>query len=89
MSKVAIVTGGTSGIGLAAVKALREQGCTVYALSRHGEIPCDVSDEASVRAAVQTVLDREDHIDILVNCAGFGISGAGELTPLEIGRAHV
>ena len=44
MNKIAIVTGGTSGIGLAAVKALREKGCTVYALSRRGEIPCDVSD---------------------------------------------
>ena len=81
MNKVVIVTGGTSGIGLAAVKTLQEKGCTVYALSRRGEIPCDVSDEASARAAVQTVLDKEGRIDILVNCAGFGISGAGELTP--------
>ena len=89
MSKVAIVTGGTSGIGLAAVKALREKGCTVYALSRRGEIPCDVSDEASARAAVQTVLEKEERIDILVNCAGFGISGAGELTPLEAAKKQL
>ena len=89
MNKVAIVTGGTSGIGLAAVRALREKGCTVYALSRHGEIPCDVSDEASVRAAVQTVLDREGHIDIMVNCAGFGISGAAELTSLEAAKKQL
>ena len=89
MSKVAIVTGGTSGIGLAAVKALREKGCTVYALSRRGEIPCDVSEVNSVRAAVQTVLDKEGRIDILVNCAGFGISGAGELTPLEAAKKQL
>ena len=89
MSKVAIVTGGTSGIGLAAVKALREKGCTVYALSRRGEIPCDVSDEASARAAVQAVLEKEERIDILVNCAGFGISGAGELTPLEAAKKQL
>ena len=89
MNKVVIVTGGTSGIGLAAVKALQERGCTVYALSRRGEIPCDVSDEASARAAVQTVLDREGRIDILVNCAGFGISGAGELTPLEAAKKQL
>ena len=93
MNKVVIVTGGTSGIGLAAVKALREKGCRVYALSRHGNgechIPCDVSEVNSVRAAVQTVLDREGRIDILVNCAGFGISGAGELTPLEAAKKQL
>ena len=89
MSKVAIVTGGTSGIGLAAVKALREKGCTVYALSRRGEIPCDVSEVNSARAAVQTVLEKEGRIDILVNCAGFGISGAGELTPLEAAKKQL
>ena len=88
-TKVAVVTGGTSGIGLAAVKALREKGCTVYALSRRGEIPCDVSEVNSVRAAVQTVLDKEGRIDILVNCAGFGISGAGELTPLEAAKKQL
>ena len=89
MNKVAIVTGGTSGIGLAAVQALRKKGCTVYALSRHGDIVCDVAEEESARAAVQTVLEREGRIDILVNCAGFGISGAGELTPLETAKRQL
>lgn len=89
MNKVVIVTGGTSGIGLAAVNALRAKGCTVYALSRRGEIPCDVSDEQSARAAVQTVLEKEGRVDILVNCAGFGISGAGELTPLEAAKKQL
>ena len=88
-NKVAVVTGGTSGIGLAAVKALREKGCVVYALSRHGDIPCDVSDEKSAKAAVQQVLDREGRIDILVNCAGFGISGAAELTPLATAKKQL
>lgn len=92
-TKVAVVTGGTSGIGLAAVNALRERGCAVYALSRHGSgdghIPCDVSDEQSARAAVQTVLDREGRIDILVNCAGFGISGAAEQTPLDMAKKQL
>ena len=89
MSKVVIVTGGTSGIGLAAVNALREKGCTVYALSRHGDIPCDVADEASARAAVQTVLEKEGRVDVLVNCAGFGISGAAELTPLDTAKRQL
>ena len=89
MNKVAIVTGGTSGIGLAAVKALREQGCTVYALSRHGDVVCDVSEDQSARAAVQAVLEKEGRIDVLVNCAGFGISGAAELTPLETAKKQL
>ena len=89
MNKVVIVTGGTSGIGLAAVKALRERGCTVYALSRHGDIPCDVADEQSARAAVNQVLEKEGRIDILVNCAGFGISGAAELTPLDMAKRQL
>lgn len=89
MNKVAIVTGGTSGIGLAAVEALREQGCTVYALSRHGDVVCDVSEEQSARTAVQAVLEKEGRIDVLVNCAGFGISGAAELTPLETAKKQL
>lgn len=89
MNKVAIVTGGTSGIGLAAVEALREQGCTVYALSRHGDVVCDVSEEQSARAAAQAVLEKEGRIDVLVNCAGFGISGAAELTPLETAKKQL
>ena len=88
-TKVAVVTGGTSGIGLAAVDALRARGCTVYALSRHGDIVCDVADEESAKAAVQQVLEKEGRIDILVNCAGFGISGAAELTPLAIARQQL
>ena len=88
-----MVTGGTSGIGLAAVEALRARGCVVYALSRRGQgeghIPCDVADEKSARAAVEAVLKKEGRIDILVNCAGFGISGAGELTPLESAKKQL
>ena len=87
--KVAVVTGGTSGIGLAAVAALEARGCTVYALSRHGDIPCDVADETSARAAVQQVLEKEGRVDVLVNCAGFGISGAAELTPLDLAKKQL
>ena len=85
MQKVAIVTGGTSGIGLETVRALTKAGVKTYALSRHAvagveHIVCDVSDEASVRLAVSEALRRAGRIDILVNCAGYGISGAVEYT---------
>jgi NAD(P)-dependent dehydrogenase (short-subunit alcohol dehydrogenase family) len=89
MSKVAIVTGGTSGIGLATAKELLKNGCTVYEFSRRDEGACpdvvhikaDVTKEDEVRAGVEEVVRREGRIDILVNNAGFGISGAIEFTP--------
>ncbi len=85
MQKIAIVTGGTSGIGLETVRALEKAGVRAFALSRHAaegveHIVCDVSDEASVRVAVSEALRRGGRIDILVNCAGCGISGAVEYT---------
>ena len=86
---VAIVTGGSSGIGLAAARALRDQGLTVYILSRRPfsekglhHICCDVADERQCAEAFQSVLHRTGDVDILVNCAGFGISGAVEFTEL-------
>lgn len=85
--KVALVTGGSSGIGLAAVKALCEAGVTVYETSRREtalenavHLPGDVTDQAAMVKVVDTVLQKEGQIDILVCCAGFGISGAVEYT---------
>ena len=91
MGQVAIVTGGSSGIGAAAAAYLAAHGCTVYEFSRHEKSGCvsvrhvtaDVTDEASVAAAVQSVLAAEGRIDILLNNAGFGISGAAEFTSVE------
>ena len=83
MKKIAIVTGGSGGIGRCTAAALRDSGCTVYELSRREKpadgivhITADVTDEAQVRAAIDEVISREGRIDILVNNAGFGISGA-------------
>ena len=88
--RVAVVTGGTSGIGRATALALKDAGCTVYELSRRAEgveglhhIAADVTREDTVRAAVAEIMAREGRIDILVNNAGFGISGAVEFTDTE------
>lgn len=88
MSKVVIVTGGTSGIGLCTAQALKVKGCTVYTLSRRKtddtfHLAADVTRENEVQAAVRQVLEREGHIDVVVNAAGFGISGAVEFTGTE------
>ena len=88
MNKVIVITGGTSGIGLETAKALAAQGCTVYELSRRDagadarirHIRADVTDEAQCRAAVDEIVRREGRIDVLINNAGFGISGAIEFT---------
>lgn len=87
MNKVVIITGGSSGIGLCTAAALRDRGCKVYELSRRDSevtgithIKCDVTDEAQVAAAVGQVMAESGRIDILINNAGFGISGAVEFT---------
>ena len=90
MKMVAIVTGGSSGIGRATAGCLASGGLKVYEFSRReiaqeGVIhkSVDVTDEAAVQAAVSEVLAEEGHLNILINCAGFGISGAVEFTKLE------
>ena len=90
MNKVVLITGGTSGIGLNAARCLSAKCCRVYELSRREtgtdaaiHIQADVTDEKQVQAAVQQVMDREGRIDIVINNAGFGISGAIEYTDPE------
>ena len=87
MEKIAIVTGASGGIGRETAAILRDSGCVVYDFSRSEKpqdgvrhIPCDVTDEASVKAAVDSVISESGRVDILVCCAGMGISGAVEFT---------
>ena len=90
VKKVCVITGGTSGIGLCTAQAMLEKGYTVYELSRRAEgvpgmkhIMADVTKEETLAAAVQEILKQEDHIDVLINNAGFGISGAVEFTKTD------
>jgi NAD(P)-dependent dehydrogenase (short-subunit alcohol dehydrogenase family) len=84
-SKVVLVTGCSSGIGRATALALAARGDRVYATMRTaGELDgaevlqLDVTDQASVRGAVDTVLQSEGRIDAVVNNAGVGGFGPVE-----------
>ena len=89
-NKTAIITGAGSGIGLATAHMLREKGYTVYNLRRHPAeneknnfIFADVSDSATVKAAVEQVISASGRIDLLVTSAGMGVSGAVEFIDEE------
>ena len=94
--RVALVTGASSGIGEASANKLLAAGYRVYGTSRRGPaagehafplLPLDVTDDASVKAAIEALIQREGRIDLLVNNAGFGVSpAAAEESSIEQAR---
>jgi NAD(P)-dependent dehydrogenase (short-subunit alcohol dehydrogenase family) len=89
-SPVVLVTGVSSGIGRAVADRFAAKGFEVFGTSRNPRttqpvagvelVQLDVTDDASVAAAVSTVVQRAGRIDILVNNAGAGVFGAAEET---------
>lgn len=90
--RYAIVSGDTSGIGREITLSLLAKGYFVYGISRRSEsniehnnykhISLDITDSNAVKENLQAVLKEHD-IDLLINCAGFGISGAIEFNDIE------
>ena len=99
--RIALVTGASSGIGEATALRLLRDGFVVYGAARRVEkmaglvaqggqaLALDVTDEASMEAAVETILAAHGRIDVLVNNAGYGSYGAVEDVPLDEARRQV
>ncbi len=90
MSKVVLITGGSSGIGKSVGEFLSSKGYIVYGTSRSPEkyplskfpiVALDVTKNQTITQAIDTVLSKEGRIDVLINNAGVGITGPIEEIP--------
>lgn len=97
-TRVALVTGGSSGIGEHTARQLHDAGFTTYAVARRVErmqaladagvttFAMDVTDDASVTAGVSRIVEEHGRVDLLVNNAGYGSYGAVEDVPIDEAR---
>lgn len=95
MGKVILVTGASSGIGLACATALQAKGHTVYGSTRDlsrlksvsfKPIELDVTSDASVNAAIDRIIKEQGKIDVLINNAGNGVTGPAYAMPVDFAK---
>lgn len=96
MSRVALVTGASSGIGRVTADLLAERGWSVTGASRRGAagsgwsgLAMDVDDDGSVASGVQAVLATHGRLDAVVAAAGWGLAGPVETTSQPVARAQL
>jgi short-subunit dehydrogenase len=89
--KIILITGASSGIGKACAEYLHKKGYHVFGTSRKPKnsnnnsfelIEMDIADYESVKKGIKYIIDKTGRIDILINNAGYGISGAIEDTSI-------
>ncbi|UWY27819.1 SDR family oxidoreductase [Flavobacterium sp. TR2] len=92
MSKVVLITGGSSGIGRSIGEFLHQKGFVVYGTSRNPEkvlnsifplVALDVRNSDSIKTAVNRIIETSGRLDIVINNAGVGITGPLEEIPTE------
>ena len=94
--RVVLVTGASSGLGLAIADRLHQDGARVVGMSRSGRggsgwqaMAADVDDDDSMRSAVNAAVDMFGRLDAVVACAGWGLAGSVEETPLDLAKAQI
>lgn len=88
MSRTIVITGGTSGIGLALKELFEKNGDNVYTFSldesdSQNHYQGSVSHEIKVNQVFNDIHEKHNNIDMLINCAGFGMSAITEIAPME------
>lgn len=97
-NQVVLITGASSGMGKAFTRALLKQGALVYSVARRVEamhdlaelgariLKMDITNQQQIDEVIQHIEKETGGIDILINCAGFGLYGAMEDTSIEDAR---
>jgi NAD(P)-dependent dehydrogenase (short-subunit alcohol dehydrogenase family) len=95
--RVVLITGASSGIGQATASLLADRGYKVFGTSRQPRsdtsdgfvmLQLDITSDTSVKACIHAVMQRTGRMDILINNAGYGLSGAIEETSIQEAKSQ-